>query len=466
MRRMTNVYIRDYIAGCFIGITVITAVLMMVFITYSSNAAIKYDRKSQIRSVSKYDNLYISENDGKIEVSDDFSYEENGIVKVVLDKEGNLLSGEYINDELETLKLDPKTRAEKTVREVKCDNNKVYYVYDRYVYGTDLGGGSQTIAVIRSMAEKKQISSVYRTLKYASYICGVGIILLSILLSSVFARHIVEPIKQICDTAEKIGINQDLSKRISYDGRFKEIQILADANNRMLDSLEEMFEQQKQFTSDVTHELRTPVAVILAQCEYTKKHIHDQEEFDEAIDLIERQVRKTNSIIMRLLQLSRLDQERIPIEFEYVDLRDIVEEVCENEKLKEPKNVELRLHMEKAEANIDVGLMMIAISNIVNNAIKYSEENTAVDITLFSTGDTVELVVQDYGCGMNENDVKHIFDRFYRADKARNSEGFGLGLSLATKIVELHSGRILATSKEKEGSIFRIILPGSMGLPG
>ena len=123
---------------------------------------------------------------------------------------------------------------------------------------------------------------------------------------------------------KRFGQDKDLSQRVEYDGIIKEIDILSKANNRMLDRLEEIIEKQKQFTSDVAHELRTPVSVVMAQCQYARKHIHDKEEFDEAITLIERQIKKTNSIIMQLLQLSRLDQDRIRIDFEYVDIQDIV----------------------------------------------------------------------------------------------------------------------------------------------
>ena len=177
------------------------------------------------------------------------------------------------------------------------------------------------------------------------------------------------------------------------------------------------------------------------------------------MSLIERQIKKTNQIITQLLQLSRLDQERIEINFEYVDLRDIVEQVCENEKVKDQKQIDIRLHLEKAEAWVDVGLIMIVIRNLVSNAMKYSKPDDPIDIHLKREEDTIKFVVQDYGCGMTEEERKQIFDRFYRADKARNSEGFGLGLSISSKIVELHHGQIKVASVENRGSIFTLLLP-------
>ena len=220
-----------------------------------------------------------------------------------------------------------------------------------------------------------------------------------------------------------------------------------------------MFEKQNQFTSDVAHELKTPVAVVMAECQYARKYINDKEKFDEEMSLIERQIKKTNQIITQLLQLSRLDQERIEINFEYVDLRDIIEQVSENEKVKDQKQIDIRLHLEKAEAWVDVGLIMIVIRNLVSNAMKYSKPNASIDIHLKKEDDTIKIIVQDYGCGMTEEERNQIFDRFYRADKARNSEGFGLGLSISSKIVELHHGQIKVASVKNRGSIFTLLLP-------
>ena len=448
--------IAKYISMHFLGITFATAVLMAVFITYFSDVAIDYDLKKQIRRESRYDYLNIGKVNGEVQVSDNFVYEDNEIIKVVLDAEGNLVAGSWPDVSLSELRP-----VMKIVREI--DSGKVHYlVYDRSIVKRDETGRQQVIAYVRSMVDRAELSSGYRALKYASYICAGAIVVVSTILASIFSRHIVEPIKQICQTSEKIGLEQDLSQRIEYDGTFQEIEILAQANNRMLDRLEEMFERQKQFSSDVSHELKTPVAVIMAQCQYARKHIQDKKEFDEAITVIERQVKKTNAIISQILQLSRLDQNRIHVDLEYVDLRDIVEEVCENEKLNDDKNIRLRLSLEKAEAKVDIGLIMTAVRNLVNNAIKYSEKDGTVDISLKKADGSVVLTVQDHGCGMSEDVKKHIFDRFYRADEARNSEGFGLGLSITARIAQLHSGRVTVESEEKKGSIFRLILPGTL----
>lgn len=433
-------------------------ILMAFFVTYFSNEAIDFDIRTQIRKESKYDYLNVNLEDGRIIVSDHFIYEENQVYKIVLDKNGEVVNGTYPAEELGKIPLFSNLRHQE-VRKIHCKKGE-YYLFDRPIIKEGNAPGTENIiAIVRSVVNKKDVSSSYQVLKNASYLCAAAIMLIVVILSFIISRQIVEPIKQICETAEKIGQEKDLSQRIKYDGGFKEIAILADANNRMLDRLEEMFEKQNQFTSDVAHELKTPVAVVMAECQYARKYINDKEKFDEEMSLIERQVKKTNQIIHQLLQLSRLDQERIEINFEYVDLRDIIEQVSENEKGKNQKRIDIRLHLEKAEAWVDVGLIMMVIRNLVNNAIKYSREKSSIDVHLKKEDRTIKIVVQDYGCGMTEEERKQIFDRFYRADKARNSEGFGLGLSISSKIMELHHGQIKVASVEKRGSIFTLILP-------
>ena len=259
-------------------------ILMAVFVTYFSNEAIDFDIRTQIRKESKYDYLNINLKDDQIVVSDNFIYEENQIYKLVLDPDGNIVSGQYpVNaEELETLPIEQH----QVIREISF-NSGVYYVFDRLIIKTDEKSGEKRVnAIVRSVVNKKDISSGYQVLKNASYFCAAAIMLIVVILSLIISRQIVNPIKEICDTAEKIGLEKDLSQRIKYDGGFKEIAILADANNRMLDRLEEMFEKQNQFTSDVAHELKTPVAVVMAECQYARKYINDKEKFDEEISLI------------------------------------------------------------------------------------------------------------------------------------------------------------------------------------
>ena len=177
--------IEKYITMRFIGITFITAVLMALFITYFSDAAIDYDLKSQIRKESRYDYLNIEMRNGKVWVSDNFVYDDDGIIKVVLDSAGHLVRGAYPDRNMEKLK--PVT---KEVREITCGREE-YFTYDRSIIKRDDAGKTRIIAYVRSIVNIQDLSSGYRTLKYASYICAAVIVLIATILASVFSRRIV-----------------------------------------------------------------------------------------------------------------------------------------------------------------------------------------------------------------------------------------------------------------------------------
>ena len=250
-----------------------------------------------------------------------------------------------------------------------------------------------------------------------------------------------------------------MSSRMEYDGRFYELAVLTQANNRMLDRLEETFHQQEQFTSDVAHELRTPVAVMTAQCQYAHGKKVSQEEYREAFEVIERQSLKIGEIISRLLELSRLDYDRRQIEKEDVDLPELVESVCEDLQQKYEDSLQLRLQLAPVHAVGDISLVMIAIQNLITNAVRYSKAATPIEVETGIRGEMAFVSVKDYGAGISEEDLPHIFKRFYKADKSRNSRGYGLGLPLTMKIAQKHGGTVLAESKQGEGSTFTLVLP-------
>ena len=448
-----KVSLTHYISIRFAGIILIMAAIMILFLSYFSNKTIYFDIRRQIRRESRYDFLNIEVKNKKIIVKGDFIFRENHVQKIILNSNGHLVRGYYPDKELASY---PPNQWD--FRRVKCSSG-YYYIFDRPFLKKDSITQKRVLVIIRNIGKETDFNSDYQTMKYISYLFTFILSFTGILLIGIISSRLTVPMKKIKDTAIQIGSQGDLAVRIDYTSPFKEVDAMIQANNRMMNHLESLFEQQQQFTSDVAHELRTPTSIVSAECQYLKKYGKTIEDYTESLAVIERQYAKTNEIITQLLHLSRLDQGRIKDDFEYSNLKPLIESVCETEPLRTEKQITVYSDLTDISIYMNVGLITIAIKNLINNAMKYSTEHSSIKLRLWQEKNHVLFEIKDHGCGMSEETQKHIYDRFYRADKSRTTEGFGLGLALVHKIIEIHKGTICVKSSLGEGSVFTISLP-------
>ncbi len=424
---------------------VVIAVSIYAFADVAVDSDIKHSLSNDVRQNMRYFNY----TDGKLEIQDEFVFQEDSVYFLILGENGEALAGGYP-------KQFTKIPGIELVTKKVTVNGEEYFVRDVRKNTT----GHMQIYV-RGVVRKEDVYSKYRTLTYLSYLIVFVIYIVSLLVGTVFAMRLSASIKDMMRTADTIGREHDISGRMEYMGRYRELKVLAQANNRMLERMEQQFLQQEQFTSDVAHELRTPVAVVLAQCEYAQGHLDNREEVEMAFDVIERQSQKIHSIISKLLYLSRLEQGKTKLDLEETDLVDIVEAVCEDEEEKADGRVKIKMHLCPAVAMTDINLMSIAIQNIITNAIKYNGDGLVIDVATGQKGERVFVSVQDYGRGMSDEEQSHIFERFYKSDKSRNSEGFGIGLAITKKILEINQGTIEVESSPGHGSMFTLFLPAN-----
>jgi len=234
---------------------------------------------------------------------------------------------------------------------------------------------------------------------------------------------------------------------------------------RTLKPIKESLNQQKNFTSDVSHELRTPLTAIRMESEVAllnKKST--KEDLEKTIQSNLEEVDKLEGIISNLLKLSRLEASEIKSSFKNYDLNEITNSAINKigylAKIKEIKinNKETNLKVYGDKESIEQLLVIV-----LDNAIKYSNKKSGVDITYKNSRDGVSIIIEDKGRGINSDDLDHIFDRFYKADKSRTKDqenkGYGLGLSIAKMISDLHDGEIKITSEEGNGTTVEIVLP-------
>ena len=268
---------------------------------------------------------------------------------------------------------------------------------------------------------------------------------------------LLKPVNEIRRTAQSIAANNDLSKRLVIDGPDDELKELSETFNYMLDRLEESFENQKRFTSDVSHELKTPIAVINGYVNLIDRWgKSDPEVLNESIASIKDEIRSMSELIKKLLLIARFDQKRISFDMEKISVNDITEKVVKDYSVVETGR-KITYTPEDNVCIIGDEMQLEQLLRIfIDNAIKYSGENCEIDIRIYKDKTYGYIAVKDNGIGIAKEDLPYVFDRFFRADKSRNKtiEGTGLGLSIATHIVQAHDGKIWVESEKNKGSVF------------
>ena len=279
------------------------------------------------------------------------------------------------------------------------------------------------------------------------------------------ARKALLPVERMTSKAEEIGIDR-LHERIAVPRGRDEIGHLAETLNAMLDRLEQGVEEKHRLVTDASHELRTPLAAMRAELDVSLMADDLSPEAREVLESTREEVHRMSRIVDNLLTLARVDEGRLELLTTRVDLKDAVEGAARPLRtLAEAKQVGLRVDGESAEARADPQRLHQALTNFIENAIKFTQPGGEVSVTAWRANGEVGVTVRDNGPGVPADARAHIFDRFYRADPARGRKrsGSGLGLAICREIAEAHRGRVWVDSDEGEGSSFSLSLPGTPG---
>ena len=224
--------------------------------------------------------------------------------------------------------------------------------------------------------------------------------------------------------------------------------------------VEEAWRQQKQFVADASHELRTPMAVIMAQCEDALSGEKTGADYREALSVIHRQGWRMNRMISGMLELVRLERKTDRYAREPFNLSALTESVCEDMALICEKNIALTTDVEPdISITGDQTLITRLLGNLIGNAYRYGRENGHIIVTLHRAGSAIELTVSDDGIGIAPDQQKKIFRRLYQGASERSGDGAGLGLAMARQIARLHGGELTVVSEEGNGSAFTARFP-------
>jgi len=274
-------------------------------------------------------------------------------------------------------------------------------------------------------------------------------------------RKVLKPITDMAEKAATLSAS-NLSDRISVEGAKNELKDLALVINGMLDRIEVSYNSQKQFVSDASHELRTPIAVIQGYAGMLERWGKtDKEVLDEGISAISQEAASMKELVERLLFLARHDKKTLMLEMEAFDPLEIMSEIHREANLLSNEHVFRLEPAENTRISADKDMIKQLMRILLDNAIKYTPPGGKITLGVKRERNGCLLSVSDTGAGISAEELPKIFERFYRCDEARKGQtsGHGLGLSIARIIVSAHKGKLKVRSKVGAGTTFSVLLP-------
>ena len=382
----------------------------------------------------------------------DFMYYENGVHMALYDKDFKLIGGSLPFAFVDTSGFEDNTLQKRTYEGEK------YYVFDREIHRRNQDS-FWVRGVISLSDETYTLSSILKT----NLLLTIALILAAAVGGYLILKRALRPVDRMSCTAKEISESKDLSRRIGLQSGNDEFTRLATTFDAMLDRIQQILAREKQFTSDASHELRTPVAVITSECEYMLECAKTPEEFRESVTAVKRQTDKMSKLISELLTLSRMDNHTQQITMEDVDISELLSFVCDEQEDIHPGSIRmLREIAPGITAKADRFLLARLFINLIANAYQYGKENGELRVVLTEDANTVTFSVADNGIGISAKDLPRIWERFYQADTARSgseNNSMGLGLSMVQWIAECHKGTVTAESKPGTGSTFTFTMP-------
>ncbi len=322
------------------------------------------------------------------------------------------------------------------------------------------------IGTVQAGIDLATIDRLRSNLLQALVIMGLLAMGFSALLTWFLTRRALQPLATMTRTALQITRADDLSRRIPHAGNTEdEVGQLVQAFNQTMSRLEDLFYAQRRFIADVSHELRTPLTVIKGNADLMRR-IGDTDNL--SLYSIEAEVDRLTRLVGDLLLLAQAESGRLPLDNRVVELDTLLLEVFQQAHIL--SNGEKQLNIIEIDQVLvcgDADRLKQVLLNLVGNAVKYTQAGGKIDIRLWKQDGWAQLTVSDNGPGIPREDLDHIFERFYRAEKSRHrsedGKSFGLGLSIAHWIVHHHGGKIEVDSKEGEGTTFHVGLPLASG---
>ncbi len=282
-------------------------------------------------------------------------------------------------------------------------------------------------------------------------------------MGGIITQRILKPVMQLTNTAKNITY-KDLTSRVKIEHVDEELRYLVDAFNEMISRLEKSFRYIDEFSSNVAHELKTPLTIMIGESELALMQEREIQEYKRVLEVNLREAGHMFKIVEDLLLLSKLEHQPDAFKFEQVDFSLFMTEIFEQaQKLAQPKQIKVELHMPDKHIDIQADWLHLRrlFINLVNNAVKFTPERGKITLEVKLKAKEIAVSISDTGIGIAPEDIGKIFDRFYHIDHAGfvSQGSSGLGLSIVQSIAKIHHATISVKSQPEKGSTFSISLP-------
>ncbi len=445
LEKKYNLKIRTRIMLLYLGLSIVLIGITIPGMFYVISKTLNDSLESVISETINEVEKNISLKESTIQIQNIKSIEEkllrNGEIFVLVECPGNedIYLGYGAEEAFEWSKEEKAWK--KKTKDIKVDNKEI------------------SITVIGNVYYNNTLDKVLTTLIWLIPVY----LIITALFTYFMAKTMLNPISRIINITKEIK-NGKWESRIKGINTNDEIGELAEAFNEMISEIDDSYSREKRFTSDASHELRTPISVVSA-CADEALSTNDKSIIKENLETIQVESGRMNTIISQLLTLSRGYEGRYSFECEEIGLRDSLESVTDifaddlaQKQITVHNNISSETHL-----YADQGMYTQILINVISNAIKYGKRGGNIWLNSDEKDSYLWLIVKDDGIGIAEEDIPHLFDRFFRADSSRNRDGSGLGLSIVKWMVDVHRGQINVESELNKGTTIRIGIPLNKG---
>jgi two-component system heavy metal sensor histidine kinase CusS len=373
----------------------------------------------------------------------------------ILDSQGNVIAETPHMDRLIPPQIFPAGREPAEALRTRKDYRTSGKLFSLVAFNEHPTGNAYTLQLAQDRSSDEQVERNFALLFIAVLFGGV---VASAFIAIVVTRRGLRPLREMTESLGRIGPDQ-LKQRIGSIGWPRELQPLAIAFDQMLTRLDDSFTRLSQFSADLAHELRTPIANMLGEAQVALTRDRTAAEYRETVESTVAECERLSRIVDNLLFVARVDAAREPIARKQFDARAEVEKIAEfYQTIAEDHHVTITCSG-NGQIYADRDLFERAVGNLLDNALRFTSENGSIEIALRQHDGNFEVAISDNGCGIAAQHLPRVFDRFYRAESSRGSDGAGLGLALVKSIIDLHGGSASIESDLGRGTMVKLVFP-------